>query len=228
MIMVRHIEAFLEMLAAERGASPNTIVVYQSTLVAFHAHARSCGRELATCGASVLQSYVAASQEAELSPRTQAQRVSTLKQFYRFLLASEVRNDDPTTQLDSPRLPRSLPKYLTELEVDALLNGASRMPDRRGLVAVAALELLYSTGLRVSELLSLPRADLSRTAAVVVVCGKGGKERIVPLCDRAKIAAAALIAAQPPSRYLFVGKDPSRPLTRQAFYLQLKHIAQAA
>ena len=124
---------------------------------------------------------------------------------------------------------RTLPKYLSEQEVDALLAAAAQMPGRRGAVARAALEILYATGLRVSELLALPRRALAGDASVLLVRGKGGRERIVPLSDAAREAAAAL-AGQDDSagRHLFPGRDGRRPLTRQAFFLLLKQVALRA
>jgi integrase/recombinase XerD len=168
-------------------------------------------------------------QRAGLSARTASRRLSALRQFHRFLLREGVRDDDPTTLLDAPRLPRTLPKYLSEQEVEALLDAAKRMAGQRGLLARAALEILYATGLRVSELLALPRRALAGDAAVLLIRGKGGRERIVPLSDKAKQAAAELVVQQDKSvRYLFPGRNPRRALTRQAFFLLLKQVALEA
>ncbi len=227
--MDRHIEAFLEMLAAERGAARNTLLAYQADLEDFGAYAPGNGQPLATRDATVLRAYMGGLQRAGLSARTAARRLSVLRQFYRFLLREGVRADDPTTRLDAPRLPRTLPKYLTEQEVDALLVACERLAGRRGAVARAALEILYATGLRVSELLSLPRRALAGDGSVLLIRGKGGRERIVPLSDRAKQAAAALVAVQEKEgRYLFPGRDGIRALTRQAFFLLLKRVALEA
>jgi integrase/recombinase XerD len=168
-------------------------------------------------------------QRAGLSARTAARRVSALRQFHRFLVREDVRADDPTALLDAPRLQSTLPKYLSEQEVDALLDAARRISGRRGLLARAALEILYATGLRVSELLALPRAALTGDASVLLIRGKGGKERIVPLSETAREAAVALIAEQDPKlRHLFPGRDPRRTLTRQAFFLLLRQVALQA
>ena len=162
-------------------------------------------------------------------PARPARRLSALRQFHRFLLREGVRADDPTTLLDAPRLPRTLPKYLSEQEVEALLDSAKRLPGQRGALARAALEILYATGLRVSELLALPRRALASDAAVLLIRGKGGKERIVPLSDKAKQAAAELVAEQDgDGRHLFPGRDPRRALTRQAFFLLLRQVALEA
>jgi integrase/recombinase XerD len=225
----RHVEAFLEMLAAERGAARNTLLAYQADLEDFAAVAAAKRQAVAGCDAPLLQAYMAGLQRAGLAARTAARRLSALRQFHRFLLREGIREDDPTALLDAPRLPRTLPKYLTEQEVDALLEASSRMPGRRGAVARAALEILYATGLRVSELLGLPRRALAGDATVLLVRGKGGKERIVPLSDPAKEAAVALLALEEtPTRYLFPGRDPRRALTRQAFFLLLRQVALEA
>lgn len=227
--MDRHVEAFLEMLAAERGAARNTLLAYQADLDDFATFAVAHGSRPATCDAALLQSYMASLQRVGLAARTAARRLSALRQFHRFLLREGIREDDPTALLDTPRLPRTLPKYLSEPEVDALLEAAARMPGQRGAVARAALEILYATGLRVSELLALPRHALASDAAVLLIRGKGGRERIVPLSDAAKSAAAALIAAQETeTRFLFPGRDRRRALTRQAFFLLLRQVALAA
>jgi integrase/recombinase XerD len=225
----RHVEAFLEMLAAERGAARNTLLAYQADLDDFASFAAARGQLPAACDAALLQAYMANLQRAGLSARTASRRLSALRQFHRFLLREGVRDDDPTTLLDAPRLPRTLPKYLSEPEVEALLDAAKRMAGQRGVLARAALEILYATGLRVSELLALPRRALAGDAAVLLIRGKGGRERIVPLSDLAKQAAADLAAQQDKDvRYLFPGRDPRRALTRQAFFLLLRHVALEA
>jgi integrase/recombinase XerD len=225
----RHIEAFLEMLAAERGSARNTLLAYQADLEDFAAFASACRRTPSGCDAPLLQTYMAGLQRAGLAARTASRRLSALRQFHRFLLREGVRGDDPTALLDAPRLPRTLPKYLSEQEVEALLEAARQLPGQRGAMARAALEILYATGLRVSELLTLPGRALAGDAEVLLIRGKGGKERIVPLSPAAKEAAGAMTTRQEAAtRYLFPGRDPRRPLTRQAFFLLLKHAALRA
>ena len=227
--MDRHVEAFLEMLAAERGAARNTLAAYAADLTDFSSFAATRGCAPAAADNAVLQAYMAGLQTAGLSARTAARRLSALRQFHRFLLRENIRADDPTALLDAPRLPQALPKYLTESEVDALLTAAAAHPGRPGAVARAALEILYATGMRVSELLSLPRTALRGDAAVLMIRGKGGKERLVPLSDAAKLAAAALVAETGDAgRFLFPGRDMQRAMTRQGFFLLLKQIALKA
>ncbi|MGA9867920.1 MAG: site-specific tyrosine recombinase XerD [Acetobacteraceae bacterium] len=214
--MERHLEAFLEMLAAERGAARNTLLAYRADLEDLAAFARG---PLADAGADVLQAYFAEMRRTGLSARTAARRLSAMRQFYRFLLAENVRPDDPTAALDSPKLGRRLPKYLTEQEVDALLEAAAP-------ITRAALEVLYATGLRVSEVLSLRAADLAADRPVVLVRGKGGRERMVPLSEQAKAAATVMLTARKAdSIWLFPGRDPKRAMTRQGFALLLKQAA---
>jgi integrase/recombinase XerD len=221
----RYLEAFLEMLAAERGAARNTLLAYRADLADLAAFAAASGTTLAAAEAAVLQAYLGALHGAGLSARTAARRLSAARQFYRFLLREGVRADDPAALLDSPRLGRALPRYLTEQEVDALMAGAADLPGPAGAMARAALEVLYATGLRVSEVLSLRAADLAPGAATVLVRGKGGRERMVPLSEAAKAAAAAMLAGRAPGVWLFPGRDARRPMTRQGFALVLKQAA---
>ncbi len=211
------------MLAAERGAARNTLAAYAADLAGAAAFAAARGRSLTGMDAAMLRDWLAGQSAAGLAARTAARRLSALRQFFRFLVREGIRPDDPTELLDSPRLPQTLPKYLSEAEVDALLATAGRsdVPAMH-----AALEILYSTGLRVSELLALPRTALACDAALLLVRGKGGKERVVPLSDAAREAARPLLAAK--GRWLFPGRDPKRALTRQGFFLALKKLALAA
>ncbi len=222
----RHSEAFLEMLVAERGAARNTQLAYAADLADFASFAAARGESLGRASADTLRGYMAGLHGAGLSARTAARRLSCLRQFHKFLLQQGVRTDDPTAALDAPRLPRGLPKYLSEAEVDALLAAAAARPERAGLLAVAALELLYATGLRVSELLSLRRTALARQAEYLTVRGKGGRERLVPLSAAGRRAAAAIAKLDSP--WLFPGRNPRDAMTRQGFALLLKPVALAA
>jgi integrase/recombinase XerD len=224
----RHAEAFLEMLAAERGAARNTLLAYRRDLDDLAAFLTAHAETLPTATRATLALYMQRLAAAGLSPRSAARRLSCLRQFYKFLLRDSVRPDDPTDLLDAPRLPRPLPKYLTEPEVAALLTAAAALEGRRALIATAALEFLYASGLRITELLTLRRASLATAADALLIRGKGGKERIVPLSASARAAAQALAAASPESPYLFPGRNPRRPLTRQGFDKILHDAALAA
>jgi len=217
--MDRHTEAFLEMQAAERGAAKNTIEAYASDL----AHAAAAMRQSpATADADDLRSFLAAMAAEGLAPRTAARRLSALRQFYRFLLRDGVRDDDPTELLETPRARARLPRLLSEAEVDALLAAVETPLER------AALETLYATGMRVSEVLALPASALAGDAALLIVRGKGSKERIVPLSDAARDAAAVLRAESDKPRWLFPGRDARHAMTRQGFAVMLKRIALRA
>ncbi|MCX7381221.1 MAG: tyrosine recombinase [Alphaproteobacteria bacterium] len=224
----RHAEAFLEMLAAERGAARNTLLAYEADLTDFAAFAKARGELPARADADTLRAWLRGLDDAGLSARTAARKLSAIRQFHHFLVRENIREDDPTALIDSPRLPRSLPKYLSESEVDVLLAAARDRPPAQALVVTAALELLYASGLRVSELLALPRAALAGDAAMLMVRGKGGKDRVVPLSDAARAAAGTMLAAlKKPGRWLFQGKG-SQALTRQGFGLMLKQVALVA
>ena len=229
--MDRHADAFLEMLTAERGAARNTIAAYSADLDDFAGFAASRGQKIARADETTLHAYLAHLHDLGLSARTAARRLSALRQFHRFLLRERIRDNDPTLLLDSPRLPQGLPKYLSEAEVDALLAAAAAQKPARARVMVAALEILYATGLRVSELLNLPRGALGGDAVLLFVKGKGGKERIVPLSDAARDAARLLVAAMKPKpapKFLFTARDGRRAMPRQVFGVMLKQVALAA
>src|SRR5262245_49539738 len=184
----RHLDSFIEMLRAERNAAHNTVEAYTrdlTDLAGFLARRRT---ELATADAAALRAYLATLDRAGMAPRTAARRLSAVRQFYRFLLGEGVRPDDPVATIDSPRQGRPLPKLLTEAEVGQLLEAAHALEGTDGLRLSALLELLYATGLRVSELVALPAAAVMRDQRVLVVRGKGGKERMIPLHESARAA----------------------------------------
>ncbi|MDE1906905.1 MAG: site-specific tyrosine recombinase XerD [Rhodospirillales bacterium] len=228
MIPDSRVEAFLEMLAAERGAASNTLAAYQADMDDFSGF---LGRSqpVSRASAADIAGYMQSLGTSGLAARTQARRLSALKQFFLFLLREGARDDNPAAEISAPKLPKSLPKYLSESEVDALLDAARGMEGLPGLKAQAGLEILYSTGLRVTEMLSLRASALTTDAMMLLIKGKGGKERMIPLSDAARHAAAALRAASPAkARYLFAGRDISQPMTRQGFALLLKQAALEA
>ncbi|WP_368415416.1 site-specific tyrosine recombinase XerD [Falsiroseomonas sp.] len=232
--MDRHVQSFLEMLAAERGAARNTLAAYRGDLDDFAVHARARGLGPAEAGPDLVRSYLHGLSAAGLSARTAARRLSALRQFFRFLAREGVRTDDPTELTESPRLPASLPKALAEAEVEALIAGAATLGGRRGASAVALVELLYVSGLRVSELVALQVSALREDAPLVAVLGKGNKERLVPVSSRAREAAlaargpAAARGKGGPSRWLFPSRAAGGHVTRQAVGMVLKDAAIAA
>ncbi|MFZ6763407.1 site-specific tyrosine recombinase XerD [Pseudoroseomonas sp. WGS1072] len=227
--MDRHLEAFLEMLAAERGAARNTLAAYRADLEeAAGVLRRRHGTALAAAGEAPLRDYLAGLTDSGLSPRTAARRLSALRQFFRFLAREGVRPDDPTELLDRPRQPQPVPKALRVGEVTALLEAAAGLPGRRGPLAVALLEMLYASGLRASELVGLPGNALSEESPLILVRGKGGKERLVPVSARARAAVLALREGGGPGRWLFPSYGASGHLTRQSLVLLTKQAALTA
>lgn len=226
------VEMFLEMMAAERGASPRTIEAYRRDLADVTAFFKVRGLELGAATVEDVRMYLDKLQHASMAPRTAARRLSCLRQFYKFLFVEGVLKDDPTVALDSPRLGRPLPKFLTEVEVESLLLAAREVEGAKGQRLTAMLELLYATGLRVSELVSLPLAAIGGKPTIIVR-GKGGKERLIPVGQAAREAVDKYIAVRPhflttkikSSPWLFPAPAKKGHLTRVAFAVMLKDIA---
>ena len=228
-----HVEAFLEMLAAERGAALLTLAAYRADLTDFARAAVSETIETATT--EDLRQYLSRLAKAKLAPRTAARRLSALRQFYRFLVVDGVRKDDPTAALDAPRLGRPLPKLVSEAEMTRLLDAARAKPGSDGLRLVCLLELLYGSGLRVSELVGLPLAAARGDQRFLLVRGKGDKERLVPLGAPARAALAAYLAVRShflddgaSSRWLFPSRSAEGHLTRRWCGMLLKELALIA
>lgn len=229
------VEAFLEMLLAERGAAANTILAYRQDLLDCAAFLGRRGAALEAASADDLRAYLEHLGAAGMTPRTAARRLSALRQFFRFLLIDGVRADDPCAAIEGARQGRPLPKLLSEAEVEALIAAARAREGPEGLRLAALLELLYATGLRVSELIALPAsADASRTGALLVR-GKGGKERLVPLNEPALAALAAyrevrghFLRDGRASPWLFPSRGASGHLTRRRVGQLLRDLAAAA
>lgn len=207
------------MLAAERGAALKTRQAYASDLADFAAHCEPVS--LGDAQGGEVQSYLAELSRAGLAARTAARRLSCLRQFYRFLMLESVREDDPTERQQAPKIASSLPRPLDEAEIRLLLEVGTRghENERRDIVSRAALELLYTTGLRISELLALPATCVHVRGPMLLVRGKGGRERLVPLSQTAREAADQLVHFDRDlgSPWLFPGRNPHKPLTRQGF-----------
>jgi integrase/recombinase XerD len=230
----REVEAFLEMLEAERGAARNTLEAYGRDLDDLAKFLARRKRRPAAADATALRAYLKALDYVGMTSRTVARRLSVLRQFYRFLVAERMREDDPAGSLDSPKLGRPLPKVLSRVEVDRLI-GAAQGKGADGGRMETLLEILYGSGLRVSELVGLPVAAAERDPTMLVVRGKGNKERQVPLSDPARAAIAkwlrtraASLADGEKSRWLFPSRGRAGHLTRQRFAQLLKEAALAA
>jgi len=226
------VERFLEMLLAERGASANTIEAYRRDLTDFAATLKARKQTLAGAGSDDIRAYLAELEAAGMAPRTAARRLSAIRQFYRFLFSEGDRTDDPSTIIDSPRQGRPLPKILSEGEVDQLLAAARGRGGPDGLRLTCLLEILYASGLRVSELVALPLAAVARDPRVLIVRGKGGKERMVPLTEAARDAIAAFkevrssyLPEGATSPYLFPSRGSEGHLTRRRVGQLLKELA---
>lgn len=236
------IALFLDMMAAERGAAGNTLAAYRRDLDDASSRLAAKGVALSQARTSDIEALLAQWAGDGLAAATTARRLSALKRFYRFLLKDGRRGDDPAAGLSGPKKPRPLPKILSEADVEALFDAADGMDGAAGLRAQALLELLYAAGLRVSELVSLPLDAVSRAEACLLVTGKGGKERLVPLTGAALEAVAAykgVRKAHLPAetarnrrraeRYLFPSASAAAGhLTRERFAQILKDLAVEA
>ena len=239
----RLIGLFLDMLAAERGAQSNTLSAYRRDLDDFSLHLAGARRSVANASTDQLRRYLGELARRGLRAATVARRLSAIRQLYRFLYAEGQRGDDPAAVLEGPKRTRPLPKTLSIAEVDRLLQTAAAcepdapLPRRLRAARLACLlETLYATGLRVSELVALPLSAARRDARVIVVRGKGNKERLVPLNDAAKrsmqtyLALLAEAGCEPrsaQSKWLFPSFGESGHLTRQHLARELKALASA-
>ncbi|MBV9557599.1 MAG: site-specific integrase, partial [Pseudolabrys sp.] len=236
---------FLDMLAAERGATANTIDAYTRDLGALETYLSAQGRTLHDATTDDLRSYLSSLADEGFKATSVARRLSALRQLFRFMYAEQRRADDPAAVLEGPKRARTLPKVLSMSDVDRMLAAArDAMSDTsqpagqrlRAARLLCLLETVYATGLRVSELVALPASAARRDQAMLVIRGKGGKERLVPLNDAAKRAmkdylklsdeAGRKDAAD--SKWLFPSFGESGHLTRQRFARELKALAAAA
>jgi integrase/recombinase XerD len=234
------IELFLDMIAAERGASANTLDAYRRDLSDFSADLSNAGETIAAAESDALRGHLARLAKRGLAAATVARRLSAIRQLYRFLYSEGHRADDPAAVIEGPKRGRSLPKVLTIKQVDDLLaqaRGGLRVeakPERlRAARLNCLLEVLYATGLRVSELVALPEAAARRDQRMLVIRGKGGRERLVPLNEQAKRTMTDYLALRAEakldkSKWLFPSFGESGHLSRQHFARELKALAAGA
>jgi integrase/recombinase XerD len=239
-----HVVGFLEALAAERGASVNTIDAYRRDLADYESFLNAAGADPTKADATHVRGFLAARSVQKLSAASLARRLSAVRQFHKFLYAEGWRRDDPTLAVQGPRRSRPLPKLLTMAEVERLIAVAREgldvadRPLRERLEAAriaCIIELIYGSGLRVSEALSLRKAIAAAKSPLIAVRGKGDKERMAPLSGPARAAIGVFralldqvapgVAASP---WLFPAASASGHLTRQAFARDLKRVASAA
>jgi integrase/recombinase XerD len=230
--------AFLEMMSAERAAARNTIDAYRRDLDDYAGFLARKGVDFASAGREQVTAYLAELDANGMSASSSARKLSAIRQFHKFLAADGLRADDPTRIIASPKARRSLPKVLSIEEVGRLLalseeevelEGAKEVERAMAHRLYLLLELLYSTGMRVSELVSLKRAQVMRDASFLTIRGKGAKERIVPLTDRARDAVKAYLATlEPGSPWLFPAASETGYLSRQVFARELKGLAARA
>lgn len=231
------VDSFLEMMSAERGAAANTLESYRRDL---DDAAENLSGRLADADTNALRDYLVGLAGRGFAPSSQSRRLSALKQFFKFLYAEGLRQDDPTGPLDSPKKRAALPKVMSEDDAGRLLDRAALEASdeahapagvHAALRLHALVETLYATGLRVSELVALPVSVALRDERFFVVRGKGDKERMVPLSPKAREAMRAWLTArnadpaQADSPWLFPASSDSGHLPRQVFARDLKALA---
>ncbi len=236
----RAIDSFLEMMSAERGASENTLAAYRRDLADWAGALSKAKRDLLTAGTGSLESVLAAWAERGLAPSTTARKLSALKQFCLFLQTEGLREDNPAHHLRGPKQGRPLPKILSEADVNRLFEAAEKDSSPKGMRLLCLLEILYAGGLRVSELVTLKLNAAARRDNCLMIKGKGGRERLVPLTGAAMNAIAAwaalreqtlpknAIAKDRAKPFLFPSGGKSGHLTRERFAQMLKDLARAA
>jgi integrase/recombinase XerD len=236
------IELFLDMLAAERGGARNTLDAYARDLADFSAHLAAAGRCIADASTEQLRAYLAFLHNRGFAAASIARRLSAIRQLFRFLYGEGYRADDPSTIIEGPKRSRALPKVLSIAEVDRLLAQARANVEKdrpvlervRAVRLLCLIEVLYATGLRVSELIALPASAAERNTRMLFVRGKGNKERIVPLNESAKRAMRQYLVLLgeagrgQKTKWLFPSFGQAGHLSRQHFARELKMLAAAA
>lgn len=235
------VDAFLEMMAVERASARNTLTAYGKDLEDARGFLGRTAEDLDTAPAESVEAYFQDLGARGLSPATAARRRSAVRQFYRFVLGEGWREDDPSRRVVAPKAGRPLPKVLSRDEVDRLIAAAAKKDGGQGLRLACMIELLYASGLRISELLALPLNAVARDPAFVIVKGKGGKERLAPMNGAARTAVRAYLVARPQflpkgvakekggdSPWLFPSRSASGRLTARRVSQLLEDAAIAA
>ena len=229
-------DAFLEMMAVERAAARNTLTAYAKDLEDASGFLAGRGRDLADASAEDVEAYFLHLGQRGASPATAARRRAAMRGFYRFVLGEGWRGDDPSRRVDAPKQGRPLPKVLSRDEVDRLIAAAGARDGAAALRLGCMIELIYASGLRISELVALPLSAVARDPAYLIVRGKGGKERLAPLNPAARTAIQAYLPARKShlpnglkdSPWLFPSRGVARRLTARRFAQLLDEAASAA
>ncbi|MDE2265045.1 MAG: site-specific tyrosine recombinase XerD [Alphaproteobacteria bacterium] len=235
---VRLVETFLDMMSAERGASINTLAAYRRDLLDFHGFLAGRGADAKHATRDHVKHYLMSLSSSGAAGSSQARRLSALRQFFGFLYAEGMRTDDPTNAVDAPKRGRTLPKVLSRDDLDRLTDAAEKCAekDEEGVRLLCILEMLYASGLRVSELATLPLAAVRNREGVLLVKGKGGKERLAPLNPRAREAISNYLAIREvflpkgdrrrlAEKFLFPSRSAECHLTRRRLHQMLKALA---
>jgi len=236
----RLIDRFLEMMSAERGAAQNTLAAYQRDLSAYADFLKAKGAGAGTAKSEHIRNYLASLDAEGIKASSAARKLSAIRQFHNFLYGEGILRENPATAIDAPRLRRPLPKVLTPEDVTRLMGVAeTRIGRLKGKARLKAqrlhclLELIYATGLRVSELVGLKKQAVAKGPQFILVKGKGGRERMVPVSKTACAAVEAYLAAlraesDADTPWLFPSHGDQGHLTRQHFALELKALAAEA
>lgn len=236
------IEYFLEMLSAERGAAINTLDSYARDLSFYSAHLKARRSTIDNATTNDIRDFLASSSKDGLAASSLARRLSAVRQLHKFLFAEGLRGDDPSGPIEAPKQKRALPKVLSEEDVTTLIEAAQSFANRsigtnaeklRNARLYTMIELIYATGLRVTELVSLPARSVGQEHRFLSVIGKGSKERMVPLSDAARDAMGQYLMLSEDyygkaSRWLFPSSGKEGHFTRQAFGRDLKDLAVQA
>ena len=228
------VEQFLEMLIAERGASSNTCTSYLNDITNFDKFLSGAETTLEDATTDHVRRYLRHRSEVGANNPTISRNLSVLRQFFKFLQSENVRLDNPALNVDGPKVSRTLPKVISEDDVEALLKAAHKLQTAEGIRLTCLLEIAYASGLRVTELVSLPTDALNLTSETLLISGKGGKERLVPIGDQ---ASHHLQLYLPKSRIELLDQSGMRTcstvflnrrgkaMTRQAFWYRIKEYA---
>ncbi len=232
------VETFLDMMSAERGASINTLAAYRRDLLDFQGFLARRGTDAKRSTRDHLKHYLASLSTSGAAGSSQARRLSALRQFFGFLYSEGIRPDDPTNAVDAPKRGRTLPKVLSREDLDRLTEAAQKRAEKseEGARLLCVVEMLYASGLRVSELATLPLAAVRNREGVLLVKGKGGKERLAPLNPRARQAIADYLPVRETflpkgerldraEKFLFPSRSSECHLTRRRLHQMLKALA---